>query len=26
MARVLRGEGADDAHDFVATLRKALDE
>jgi tryptophan synthase alpha chain len=26
MTRVLRGEGADGAHDFVATLRKALDE
>jgi tryptophan synthase alpha chain len=26
MSRVLRGEGADGAHDFVATLRKALDE
>jgi tryptophan synthase alpha chain len=26
MARVLRGDGADGAHDFVATLRKALDE
>jgi tryptophan synthase alpha chain len=26
MARVLRGEGADGAHDFVATLRKALDQ